>query len=59
MTPNRSNKDKKLIPASNSHITNAMNLITYVYMCISSTLAAILMTSYFGPGAEHGCVSWF
>ena len=37
MTPNRSNKDKKLIPARNSHITNALNLITYVYMCIGST----------------------
>ena len=38
-TPNRSNKDKKLIPAINSHITSALNLITYVYMymCISST----------------------
>ena len=36
-TPNRSNKDKKLIPARNSHITSALNLITYVYMCISST----------------------
>ena len=37
MTPNRSNKDKKLIPARNSYITDALNLITYVYMCISST----------------------
>ena len=39
MTPNRSNKDKKMIPARNSNITNALNLITYVYtcMCISST----------------------
>ena len=37
ITPNRSNKDKKLIPARNSHITNVLNLITYVYMCISST----------------------
>ena len=36
-TPNRSNKDKKLILARNSHITSALNLITYVYMCISST----------------------
>ena len=27
-TPNRSNKDKKLIPARNSHITSALNLIT-------------------------------
>ena len=36
-TPNRSNKDKKLIPARNSHITSALNLIIYVYMCISST----------------------
>ena len=36
-TPNRSNRDKKLIPARNSHITSALNLITYVYMCISST----------------------
>ena len=31
-TPNRSNKDKKLIPARNSHITSALNLITYVYV---------------------------
>ena len=32
-------KIKKLIPARNSHITSALNLITctYVYMCISST----------------------
>ena len=37
MTPNRSNKDKKMILARNSHKTNALNLITYVYMCISST----------------------
>ena len=36
-TPNRSNKDKKLIPARNQHITCALNLITYVYMCMSST----------------------
>ena len=36
-TPNRSNKGKKLIPARNYHITSALNLITYVYMCISST----------------------
>ena len=36
-TPNPSNKDKKLIPARNFHITSALNLITYVYMCISST----------------------
>ena len=36
-TPNRSNKDKKMILARNSHITSALNLITYVYMCISST----------------------
>ena len=36
-TPNRSNKDKKLIPARNSHKTIALNLITYIYMCISST----------------------
>ena len=36
-TPNRSNKDKTLIPARNSHITSALNLITYVHMCISST----------------------
>ena len=36
-TPNRSNKDKTLIPARNSHITSALNLINYVYMCISST----------------------
>ena len=36
-TPNRSNKDKRLIPARNSHITSALNLITYVYMCLSST----------------------
>ena len=36
-TPNRSNKDKKWIPARNSHITSALNLITYVNMCISST----------------------
>ena len=27
-------KTKKLIPARNSHITSALNLITYVYMCI-------------------------
>ena len=60
-TPNRSNKDKKLIPARNSHITSALNLITYVYMymCISSTSAAILMTSSFGPDAELRCVNWF
>ena len=32
-------KTKKMIPARNSHIhvTSALNLITYVYMCISST----------------------
>ena len=36
-TPNRSNKDKQLIPARNSHITSALNLMTYVYMYISST----------------------
>ena len=36
-TPTRSIKDKKLIPARNSHITSALNLITSVYMCISST----------------------
>ena len=36
-TSNRSNKDKKLIPARNSHITIALNLITYVFMFISST----------------------
>ena len=30
-------KRQKLIPARNSHITCALNLITYVYMCISST----------------------
>ena len=30
-------KTKILIPARNSHITSALNLITYVYMCISST----------------------
>ena len=27
----------QMIPARNSHITGALNLITYVYMCISST----------------------
>ena len=37
MTPNLSSKDNKLIPPRNSHITNALNLITYVYMCKSST----------------------
>ena len=26
-TPNRSNKDKKLIPARNSHITSALNIL--------------------------------
>ena len=31
------NKDKKMIPARYSHITSALNLVTYVYMCISST----------------------
>ena len=31
-TPNRSNKDKNTIPARNSHITNASNLITYVHV---------------------------
>ena len=36
-TPNRSNKDKQLIPARNSHITSDLNLTTCVYMCISST----------------------
>ena len=36
-TPNRSNIDKQLIPARNPHITSALNLMTYVYMCISST----------------------
>ena len=36
-TPNRSNKDKQLIPARNSYITSALNLMTYVYMYISST----------------------
>ena len=36
-TANRSNKDKQSIPARNSHITSALNLMTYVYMCISST----------------------
>ena len=36
-TPNRSNKDKKLISARNSHITSALNLISYEYICISST----------------------
>ena len=36
-TLNRSNKDKTLIPAKNSHITYTLNLITYVYMSISST----------------------
>ena len=30
--PNRSNKDKKLIPARNPHMTSALNLITYVYV---------------------------
>ena len=61
MTPNRSNKDKKTITARNSHITNASNLITYahVYMCISYTLVAILMTSSFGPDAELRWVNLF
>ena len=36
-TPNRSNKDKKLISARNSYITSASNIITYVYMFICST----------------------
>ena len=36
-TSNRSNKDKQLIPARNSYITSALNRMTYVYMCISST----------------------
>ena len=58
-TPNRSNKGKKLIPARNSHITSALNLITYIYTCISSTQAAILMTSSFGSNAELRCVNWF
>ena len=58
-TQNRSNKDKKLIPARNSHITSALNLITYVYLCISSTYAAILMTLSFDPEAELRCVNWF
>ena len=30
-------KRQKMIPARNSHITRALNLVTYVYMCISST----------------------
>ena len=30
-------KTKKMIPARNSYTTSALNLITYVYMCISST----------------------
>ena len=29
MTPNQPNKDKNLIPARNSRIPNALNLITY------------------------------
>ena len=57
--PNPSNKGKKMIPARNSHITSALNLITYVYMCISSTQAAILMTSSFGSNAELRCVNRF
>ena len=28
---------QNLIPARNYHITSALNLITFVYMCISST----------------------
>ena len=43
----------------NSHINSALNQITYVYMCISSTLAAILVTSSFGPETELRCVNWF
>ena len=30
-----------------------------IYMCISSTKAATLMTSLFGPDAELRCVNWF
>ena len=51
-TPNRPNKDKNLIPARIPHITNTLNMCVeskYLYMYISSTLAAILMTSSFGP----------
>ena len=61
MTPNRSNKDKNRIPSRNSHITNAPNLITYVhvYMCISSTLVAILMKLSFSPDAELRWVNLF
>ena len=29
-TLNRSNKDKKMIPARNTHITSDLNLISYV-----------------------------
>ena len=53
-------RTKKMIPARNSNITSALNLITYVYryMCISST-SGHLMTSSFGPDAELRCVNWF
>ena len=51
MTSNQSNIDKNLIPVRNCHISNALNLISYS-ICISSTLAAILMTSSFAPEAE-------
>ena len=59
-TPNWSNKDKKIDSSKKfSHNYSALNLITYVDMCISSTLAAILMTSSFGPDTDLRCVNWF
>ena len=32
MTPKQSNKEKNSIPARNYQITNAFNLITYIYL---------------------------
>ena len=57
----RKHRFQKTMTARNSHITNASNLITYahVYMCISCTLVAILMTSSFGPDAELRWVNFF
>ena len=54
-TPNRPNKDKKLIPARNSHLTSALNLITYVYMRLKPQLHC----HDFGPRQSYdspGCI---
>ena len=61
LTSNQLNKDEKSFLVINSPSNIALNTMSYdvLYVYISSTMAAILMTSLLGPDVELRLANWF